>query len=150
MNSQKGITLVSLTIYIIAMVIVVGIVAVISSYFYQNVNTSTDQINPLAEYTKLNSFFTEEVNHDQIKVLECKTTYQETNEIESSYIVFDDGVQYTYLAENEAVYRNQAKICQEVKSCMFENRIKNGKDIVVLTITIGNGTEKTVEYTLKN
>ena len=57
MKSEKGITLISLIIYVIALTIVIGIVAVISGYFYNNIATSSEDIEPMVEYTKFNSFF---------------------------------------------------------------------------------------------
>lgn len=140
MKSQKGVTLVSLTIYVIAMVIIVAIVAVISGYFYTNVNTASNTINPLTEYTKFNSFFTDEVNHNNIKVLECK----------EDYVVFDNDVQYMYIPENKGIYRNQVKIANEVQSCRFEYKVVNGKSVVAVAIQIGTEMEKQIDYTLKN
>ena len=139
MKSQKGISLISLTIYVIALTIIVAMVSVISSYFYKNMNSSTDTINPLTEYTKFNSFFSDEVNHSNIKVLECK----------ENYIVFDNYVQYTFIPENKAIYKNKVKICAEVESCKFEYNINNGKDVVSVKIKIGTQEEKNVDYTLK-
>lgn len=140
MRTEKGITLISLTVYIIVMVIMVAVVAVISTYFYTNTNSLTKTINPLTEYTKFNSFFSDEVNHSNLKILAC----------EEDYIVFDNGVQYTYVAENRGIYRNKVKIGRDVEQCTFENKIKNGKSIVTIHIKIGNMEEKTVDYTLKN
>lgn len=150
MNTQKGITLISLTIYIIVMVIVVAMVSVISSYFYSNIHGASDTIEPLTEYTKFNSFFTDEVNHSNIKVLECETiTNDETQEIESSYVVFDNGVQYTFVAQNKGIYRNKVKICKAVESCTFEYKIKNGKNVVGVKLKIGTDKERNLTYTLK-
>lgn len=139
MKSQKGITLISLTVYIIVMVIVVAIVSVISAYFYTNINSVSDIITPMTEYTKFNSFFSDEANHTNIKVLECK----------ENYIVFDNGVQYTFVAENKGIYRNKVKIAKEVESCTFEYKIKNGKNVVVINLKIGDTDIRSVEYTLK-
>lgn len=141
MNSQKGITLVSLSVYIIAMTIVVSVIAMISTYFYTNTYTLLDTINPLTEYTKFSSVFSNEVNHDNIKVLEWK---------DDSYIVFDNYVQYTYVKENKAIYRNKVKICRNVENCTFEHKIQNGKDIISVNITMDKGQEKRIDYTLKN
>lgn len=140
MKSQKGITLISLTIYIIVMVIAIAIISVISMYFYTNTSTLSKTINPLTEYTKFNSFFSDEMNHSNLKILAC----------ESNYIVFDNGVQYTYIQENQGVYRNQVKICNDVQKCEFQNKIKNGKNVVAITIKIGTSQEKNVDYTLKD
>lgn len=137
-KSQKGVTLVSLTIYIIVMVIVVAITSVISSYFFSNMNRATATINPLTEYTKFDSFFSEEVNHERLKVLAC----------EENYIVFDNGVQYSFIPENKSVYRNMVKVCDEVESCSFQNQIMNGKNTVIVNIQIGTADARQTEYVL--
>lgn len=141
MKSQKGITLISLTIYIIVMAIVVGVVATISTYFYKNQTAASNQVEPLTEYTKFNSFFTDEANHEGIKVIECK----------QNYIVFDDGVQYTFVPENHGIYRNQAKISKKIEDCKFEYFIENGKHKVTVTIIAEEGKfNRQQTYTLRN
>lgn len=144
MKSEKGITLISLTIYVIAMTIVVGVVAIISTFFYSNMMDSSQDIDPITEYTKFNSFFSDEVNHSNIKVLECSTTTDGQN-----YIVFDNGIQYTFIPENKGIYRNQVKIASGVDNCTFTRNIKNGKDVVEVIFEAGNRTRETT-YTLKN
>ena len=57
MKSEKGITLVTLTVYLIAMTMVVAIVAVISRYFYTNTKTIGESVDYITEYTQFNSFF---------------------------------------------------------------------------------------------
>ncbi len=140
MKSEKGITLISLTVYIIVMVIVVAIVSIVSAYFYSNTSILSNNINPLTEYTRFNSFFSDEVNHTNLKVLEWG----------EDYLVFDNGVQYTYVSENKGIYRDYVKICNDVEKCIFEAKIKNGKNVVAVTMKIGTAEEKNVEYTLKD
>lgn len=139
MKGEKGITLISLTIYIIVMTIVIGVVSFISTYFYKNVDSLSNDLNPLTEYTKFNSFFSDEVNHNNIKILECK----------GEYVAFDNGVQYMFVQENKAIYRNQVKIAKDVESCNFSHTIQNGKDVITVAIKIGEQEIKTVDYTLK-
>ncbi len=139
MKGEKGITLISLTIYIIVMTIVIGVVSFISTYFYKNVDSLSNDLNPLTEYTKFNSFFSDEVNHNSIKILECK----------ENFVAFDNGVQYMFVEDNKAIYRNQVKIAKDVESCSFTNTIENGKDVITVAIKIGKQEEKTVKYTLK-
>lgn len=153
MKSEKGITLISLTIYIIVMVIVVATVAVISGYFYKNTIGISENIDPITEYTKFNTFFSDEVNHENIKVLECKTNYENpedaTSDVLESYIVFDNGVQYTFIKENKAVYRNKVKICSGVENCDFLYKINNGKAVIQVTFKAKDKTKETT-FTLKN
>ena len=62
MQSQKGITLISITIYVIVMLIVVSVITVLTSYFYTNVDINSVSEDLNQQYTKFNSYFTEEVN----------------------------------------------------------------------------------------
>ena len=140
MKSQKGITLISVTIYVIGMTVLIAIISIISSYFYSNVDLTSKNIDPLVEYTKFNSYFTEAINHDNIKVLECK----------ENYVAFDNGKQYTFIPENKGIYENKVKICRNAEYCKFDYSIKNGKNVVEVTVKITNGEEKTIQYTLKN
>lgn len=139
MKSEKGVTLISLTIYIIVMTIVIGIVAMLSTYFYKNTHDLTSNVNPLTEYTKFNSFFTEEVNHENIKILECG----------EHYVVFDNGMQYTYVPGNKAIYQNKVKIASDVENCKFEQKVKNGKDAINVILKFKNAEERNIDYTLK-
>ena len=68
MKSQKGITITSLIIYVTAMSIVIGIVTVISTYFYKNVSTVTENSSEYKEYTKFNSYFIQEINNPNNEV----------------------------------------------------------------------------------
>lgn len=139
MKSQKGITLISLTIYIIVITIVIGIVAILSTYFYKNTHNLANNINPLTEYTRFNGFFTEEVNHENIKILECG----------EQYVVFDNSVQYTYVPQNKAIYQNKVKIASNVEKCKFERKIKNGKEAIHVSLKFENSEEKNIDYVLK-
>ncbi len=137
MKKEKGITLISLTIYVIVMAIVIGVMAIITTFFYKNMENEFD-IDPIAEYTTFNSYFSDEVNHENIRILECDT----------NYIAFSNGVQYSYIPENKGIYRNKVKICRNVTKCTFKRDIKNGKNVVEVEFTAGNQNRKTT-YTLK-
>lgn len=142
MKTEKGITLISLTIYIIAMTIVVAILAVISTFFYKN-TTDIKDVEPIAQYTAFNSYFSEEVNTPDIKVLDCQ----------ENYIVFDNGVQYTFIKENNAIYKNKVKICTYIEECTFEQG-KNSNDKITVTVNLKAKNDDTINrqpivYTLK-
>lgn len=140
MKTEKGVTLVSLTIYIIVMTIVIGVISMISTYFFKNTKNVLKDIEPIAEQTRFSSFFTEEVNRSNSKILAC----------DEHYVVFDNEVQYTFVPENKGIYRNQVKICRGVENCKFERTIKNGKDVIAVTIKMEKSEEKKIDYTLKN
>lgn len=140
MKSQKGITLISLTVYIIVMVIVVTVVALISNYMFKNMNSVSEAIDPLTEYIRFNSFFTDEVNTSGIKILDCQ----------DDYILFDNNVQYTFVEANEAIYLNKAKIAKNVTNCTFSVSENDGKKQINVQITLDDNETKNTTYTLKD
>lgn len=121
------------------MAIIIGIMATFSTFFYKNVNEEIENIDPIIEYTKFNSHFTDEVNHDNIKIKRC------FSEGQNNYIIFDNGVQYSFIKANQGVYRNTVKICKGVENCTFTENVRNGKTIVIVNF---NGNDYT--YTLKD
>ncbi len=131
MKSENGITLTSLIAYIIGMILIIGIMSVLTTNFYKNVNNINMEIIPSTEFTKFSSHFSSEINKYNIKVLECKETSTQ------NYIVFDNGIQYTYIPENKSIYQNKIKICRGVESCVFTNIIENGKDVIKIKMKIG-------------
>lgn len=116
MKNSRGITLTSLIIYVIGMVIVVSLIATLTSFFYKNVNV--DNISKdTTQYTKFSNLFLKEINKKDNNVVECKTIEEDGQKV--SYIIFSDGNQYTYKAKNKSVYKNKIKICKDVEECEF-------------------------------
>ena len=138
MKSQKGITLVSLIIYVFAMTVVVGVIAVVSGTFMKSLRDADFYNDPIAEYTTFNSYFTEEINHKGIQITDCQ----------DDYIVFDNNVQYSFIPENRGIYRNKVKICWDIDSCTFSKSEKNGKTVVTVEFKAG-GQDRTTTYTLQ-
>lgn len=138
MKNEKGVTLISLTVYVIVMAIVVGVLAIITTFFYKNTIDIKD-IDPITEYTTFNSFISDEVNHSSIEVLECK----------NNYIVFNDGVQYTFIEANKGIYRNKVKICSGIEKCSFEVGVENGNTVVRVEFKAEGQSKKNMSYTLK-
>ena len=61
MKNNRGITLTSLIIYVIGMVIVVSLIATLTTFFYKNVNV--DNISKdTTQYTKFSNLFLKEIN----------------------------------------------------------------------------------------
>ena len=116
MKDNRGITLTSLIIYVIGMVIVVSLIATLTTFFYKNVNV--DNISKdTTQYTKFSNLFLKEINKKDNDVIECKTIEEDGQKV--SYIIFSDGNQYTYKSENKSVYKNNIKICKDVEECEF-------------------------------
>ena len=151
MKSERGVTLVSLIIYIIGMLIAVTIVTVLNGYFYKNVDLSKDNLTPLQQFTKFNSYFTEEINNDETKVLETYTNEDQTK----SHIIFKIGqekiIQYTFTEGK--IYLDNIKIGEGIEKCIFNVTKDEEKDKTLVNVYFKineNNFERNINYALKN
>ena len=143
MKQQKGIALTSLIIYIIVLVAVLGVISIITSFFYNNVDEVGKNVEPSQEYTRFTSFFTKDINKQNAKIEECDE--------QGSYIVFSDGTQYTF--KDEKIYRNKILISQNINEIKFSYTPGNDekKDVVSIEYKITKDSElKTNKFTLDN
>ena len=147
MKSEKGVTMVSLIIYVIAMLVTITIITIVTSYFYQNVDITSEKYTYFTEFTKFESYFSEEVNKTNNEILDIGETTN--NGKTQKYIVLSSGNQYTYIPENKAIYQNNVKIASGEESCTFTEKFTSGKQAVEITITIQDRT-RTLQYVFKN
>ena len=150
MKSQNGVTLVQLTIYLIAMLVVIAMMATISSFFYGNINIVRESSRYAAEFDKFNTNFVKDVESNN----EVSVTTTDGQQVS---IVFEDGTTYIYNTSDEGLYRGNVKISTNVKAFTATKKtitINNvDKDIVTIKIIIGNNSKtlfsKQIDYTLK-
>lgn len=136
MKSEKGVTITSVLIYIIALTVVVIIIGRITTYFYTNMNFVTGNTAASAEYTKFNSYFTDEINIEGNTVVDCGKT-EEGN----SYIIFSvSGNQYIF--QKDSIYMNKTKISDDIENCEFSYD-SNTQVITVNLIIKGNNFQNT-------
>lgn len=139
MKSEKGVTLTSLIIYIIAFSIIIGTTATITHYFYNNIDGLTSRTEASKQYTEFNSYFVNEVNKKDNSIL------TEVSSGENNRIVFSSRNQFKYT--DNGIYFNKIKICKDVTSCTFEYDETNNKITVTMQI---NGKTFKNEYTMQN
>ena len=143
MKSENGITLTSLVIYIVVATIVIGTMAIVSSFFFSNMNLIKDQDQYAVEFNKFNMFFINDVKNNK------------TAQIQANQIIFEDGTTYQYSAENKSIYRNNVEVAKQVESLNFttENyQVENTTKILInVEMSIGEreNFNKTVQYVLK-
>ena len=154
MKSEKGITLVSLIIYVIAMLITVTIMTIVTSYFYQNVDVSAEKYTYFSEFTKFESYFSEETTKQGNRIVEInpENTQENPNAQKNSeqvYLILSSGNQYTYIKQNKAIYQNNVKITSGVEDCSITQNIENGKQTITITMKIQDKT-RNMKFTLQN
>lgn len=151
MKKNNGITMTSLIIYIIGMLIILGTLANLTSFFYKNINIEDIQKDTTTQYTKFSSIFLEEINNESNYIIDCKTWTE--NDIKQSYIIFSSGNQYTYTSENNCIYKNEIKICENIDDCDFSYTFENSKYVIKVnfkTKTIDMTGENIITYNLNS
>lgn len=145
MANNRGITTTSLMIYVIAMLIVIGIIATITSFFYTNVLNLEDNAS---EISKFNMYFLEETKKDNNEVTKLAINSNATIQNTLDYITFKTGNTFTY--RDNSIYYNSSKICENIKGLSITIEEVNGKQVIEVLITLGENIEytKTTKYVL--
>jgi len=141
MRKERGITLVSLIIYIVVMTIAVGIMSSIVDLFYKNTETVQGNVRSIVEFNKFNNYFLKEIKAPNNKV---------DNVVNDSYILFASGNSFS-ISEG-AIYYNDTRVCDRVKSMIIkveqdENKVY--RDIVNVTLNFED-FNKSINYKLEN
>lgn len=120
MKDNKGITLVSLIVYIIIMFIVIGIMSSIVNTFYKNNNKSEADTEDILQFNHFNTYFLKEVKQRENKV----------DTISNNYILFSSGNSFSL--KNNKIYYNNIEICDGVQSFI----ISRGTDDTIINVSI--------------
>lgn len=139
MKSQSGLTTTSIIIYIIAMMIVIGIIASITSFFYTNVYALDNSSNNITEITKFHMYFLEETNKKGNEIV---------NATEKS-ISFSSGNTFSF--QDKSIYSNSVRISENIYDLQFEIETVNDKQTIKVYMVIGNESEysKITQYVMK-
>ena len=144
MKNNRGITLLSLIVYIIIFALIIGVMTTISSFFYGNTKEIINEPKHISEFNKFTMFFAIDVkNYEQATV-------------SNNTIKFSEDLVYKY--ENNCIYRNDLLIAQNILDCKFSlntpykvNSVT--KNIVNVYMKIGQSEDKcfeeNIDFTLK-
>jgi hypothetical protein len=142
MKQNSGVTLISLTIYIIAMLVVIGTVATLTKYFYNNLDTMTERTSASKQYAQLNAYLVTDINTKDIYMVDY------SNEVNNNYFILSNGNQYTF--SNSGIYLNKVLICSNVSNVaenepVFKYQNSNSNDNsnsnrLTVNLKIGNET----------
>lgn len=62
MKSNKGITIITLTVYIIVLTVVIGTVSMMMRYFYHNSDETVIAKDSANQYTRFLAYITDDIN----------------------------------------------------------------------------------------
>lgn len=133
-KSQKGVTLVSVIIYIIGMVIMATVIGTITIYFYNNLTKTSDVSKASIEYSKFNTFFLNDVKEQNNRLVRVD---------DNKLIQFSNGASYLY--ENNTVYRGDVRICGNVSDFTIAPNTQDEKQVIEILMEI-EGRVYTTSY----
>lgn len=173
MKSQKGVTLMSLIVYVVAFLIVIGIVGTITTFFYSNYSFLDKKSTVAAEYSKLNLIFAEEnkakgnyifdfqsgvtagvYSKDVIDTLNVNSEFESKYDLLetlnnackryfNTYILFNDENFIGWRSAEKVIYHNQSIICNNVEKFSINKTVEGGKDVLTVYVEFDNKSYST-------
>jgi len=142
MKKEKGITMISLVVYVAVMTVVIGVMSTIITNFYQNTDTVQGNVQEIVEFSKFNNYFLKEVKASNNKVDHVSN--------DNTYILFTSGNSFSIA--NNKIYYNNIKICDEVQSMQISlGKNGNGIDKSIVNVTlIFESFNKSISYKIEN
>lgn len=144
MKNQNGITMISLVIYILAFVIIIGIVGNITVFFNNNVKDINMAAGISSEYNKFNLYMLDQTKNGY-KISKCSSDSEE-----KAYVTFSDGTtSNTFVLLGELLYFNNIKICDNIQEFKVSRATaSNGKEVLKTYLNI-KGTVYTTDYVIE-
>lgn len=155
MKQERGITLISLIVYVILMTFIVAGVSAITSSFYNNVNSFDKSSESAVSFSKFNMYFLKDIKSDNVKIVNYTSGSGETavsttdKKVLTLSMTNEEGkIQTaTYEMKDGGLYRDNVKICDDVQDVKFTTYQKT-KNLVSVYIKFKN-YEKTTSYILE-
>lgn len=141
MKTQKGITVASLLIYVVAMGIIVSIIAIVLSFYNKNVTSINDTGDVSLE---LNKFETKMIS-------ETQTAGNRVTEVTTNTIKFKSGNTYTFV--DERIYQNEIVVSNYVKEFSAKLETDGDKQLLRIYIVLEKGQAeivKNLNYTINS
>ena len=138
LGSNKGITMMSLIIYITSFLVIVGVVAGITAFFYGNASLMTQELYSASDYNKLNLYLVKESEQVGNKVNKPVTTGE---------LAFSNGDKFKYDSSNHLLYYNSVCICEDIQGFETTTDYTTGKEVVNVKIDFTNRSY-TCKYTM--
>lgn len=142
MKEEKGVTLISLIVYIILTTVVIAGVSLITSSFYKNVRQFDNESESVVAYSKVNMFFLRDIKREGVQI----DAYQ-NNYIILSYEKDLETLYVQYSIQNGALYRDRVKICDDIQDSRIT--VNTSDNTIEVYLKIGN-YEKTTTYVIEN
>lgn len=143
MHSQKGISMMSLIIYVSSFLVVTGIIAGITAFFYGNSSLMTQELYSAADYNKLNLYFVKESEQKGNRIKEITPKGEES----VNSVTFSNGDIFTFDSDNNLLYYNSICLCEDIQNFKVKKDYTSGKEVVEVMVGFTNKSY-TCKYTM--
>lgn len=146
MKKESGITLISLIIYVILMTFVVAGVTSITASFRTNVGEVDKDAKSAVAYAKFNMYFLNDIKSKNVHIVSSSRDRIELSLTNKN----GETENVKYSVQNNALYRNKVKICDNVKSVTILTSKASGMEHETVSVRLKiNNYDKTTKYTLE-
>ena len=128
-KNDRGVTLISLTIYVVLMLAVVAVMAGFKDNVDKTLKTMGEYASVVPEINKMHMYMLDEANIENNKILKRNS--------DGTYVEFTSGNKYLF-SENK-VYKNSVRILSDVSNCTFEVGQENNNDVLYVNLEVGSG-----------
>lgn len=162
MKSQKGVTMLSLILYVASFLTVTAVVAGITTFFYNNIEILDTKIGSNSQYNKINLYMLNECKKQGTSLFAWQNTstsetglptnkdkITDKTNASQTFITFEDGNgnrnSFIYVNSEKNLYYNNIKIGEDIQDFKFKLDYGTGKTVLKVFINI-DGATFTTEY----
>ncbi len=157
MKSDKGITMITLIIYVILIMFVIIGMSTVTASFYKNIDEYDEDSENALAFSKFNMYFINDIKKRNVKVTDIGDDFivlSYEKEIDNDKKIEDDRIDVTntetvhiqYTIQNESLYRDKVKICDKV----YDSKISYDRLTKVIDVHLLIGEyEKDTQYVVE-
>lgn len=142
-KSNRGVTLVSLGVYVILMLAIVAILSTFKDNIESSIDNMEGYISEVPEINKMHMYMLGETNAENNKITKRSA--------DGKYIEFTSGNNYMF--KDNKVYKNSVIIFSDITNCNFEIGKENNHDILYVNLQLGDnetGINKKLKYVMSD
>lgn len=140
MKNEKAITMISLVIYVIMLTFAIAGISAITSSFYNNISQVDSDSKSAVAFAKVNMYMLKDVKAEGAQLV--------VDGSETRVSLNVEGETVKYRVQNGGLYRNNVKICDDVKEAKIIGDKTGDVDTITLYLKIKN-YEKTTTYAIE-
>lgn len=138
-RNTKGITLVSLVIYVVIMLMLIAIIAVFKNNIDENIDSMGEYTSLVPKINKVHMYMLDEVNLKDNKVLKRNSS--------GSYIEFSSG--NSYMFSDGSLYKNSVKVLSDIIGGSFKVETENNNEVLYVNLSLGDELQdKQLKYVM--